>query len=508
METIAKVLTTLNENYVTFARDTANQNERIIAELAKANEPLAAPVQYTQQTEIPTEPKWNVGDRVRVLNENSPWFGEIGKIVAKSSIQLEVEFDELVTLTGGKVVNKKASFSPQYLHNMDTHLKPVPLGPEWYVGAKIRVIDKFTIMYERIGTITAVTPTDVDVVFKGGLADTGAAFHPSQLEIIPLEGMSATVTIEGDFYFGQEGTVVKATPGWVEVMMHDSMHQNYGHDEIEIDWNTPRQHVCGKGCAGHTNDDPRVAIRNSPLADWNDNSFPRFKMGIGEALTMNRPIPDPAQYDDFIRWVFEEAGRQGIDPKKITFVQGDQEGQALMRLNTDYLDSDTPPGFQVKLPKGLEVPSPSYMEEHFGHLDPPIKRKHLGFAHMDGCVNEDCEGNCPAIVKSDFLRVGVKSGSISLQQALDIEEAEKKVYDDEGNEITPESRHAGFQEAIADTENRIPPYPGTVLFGETVGRVMLGEDIEESDAVQTGVPVDPSDVAFTQLADQHDDTRD
>lgn len=527
METIAKVLTTANENFVRFARDAANQNERIIEELAKANVPFgessegffenrmrqykavadditrAAESLEKTKSEIPTEPKWNVGDRVRVISETSPFYGWVGEIERVMAAAVDVRF------SGGEV----GEFGTYHLHHMGAHLKPVDLGPEWYVGATVRVIDKFTLMHDKIGKIVGLTNTDVDVVDLSSTTGSGGTFHPSQLEIVPIEGMSAIVTIEGDFYFGQEGTVVAANPGWVEVMMHNSVHQNYGHGEIEIDWDKPREHVCGKGCAGHTTGevhvfqtDGDVLVDKGTVRDWvgspkmitdfteedlqrnvvarmasEMDRFPvtpftmmrdgvpaRHKyMELDKGLATNRPIPDPAQYDDFIKWVLEEAHRQGIDPKKITFVQGEQEGQALMRVKESWtMSPQEEPRFEVKLPRGLEVPSPSYMEEHFGHLEPPIKRKHQGFAHMDGCVNEDCEGNCPAIVKSKFLRTGVLAGSLSIKQALDIEEAEKKTYDDEGHIVS----EAGVNIPI--------------------------------------VAPDPSDVAFTQMADQHDDTRD
>lgn len=88
------------------------------------------------------------------------------------------------------------------------------------------------------------------------------------------------------------------------------------------------------------------------------------------------PMPSPKELDDFIGWVFEEAGRQGIDPRNITFVKGTQEGGALMRMK-EYFEFSSGDragdraGFEVKLPKGVEPPTPSYMEEHFGHLSKP-----------------------------------------------------------------------------------------------------------------------------------------
>jgi hypothetical protein len=203
---LVTLFTAMHEANVAWCKETRGWREELLGEMVKGNAPfeedeveekiqklreftdaardLTAVVDEATAA-FPTEPTWNIGDKVRVLERSSPWYGHIGTIIGKN-LRIEVEFDETFEGSDGKIHNRVSNFSPINLHHMDAHLKPVVLGPEWQVDNYVRVTDKHTIMFHRIGRITAVNPTTVDVYFQApeGRGDTGAEFHPSQLEIV------------------------------------------------------------------------------------------------------------------------------------------------------------------------------------------------------------------------------------------------------------------------------------------------------------------------------------
>lgn len=208
-----------------------------------------------------------------------------------------------------------------------------PTEPRWVEGLPVQVIDEKHVRYGWDGIISNVGMA-IGVVFPG---EKYYVFQPSQLRVIGEENKGILAD------FTREQANADKIPPFTQEML-DRNRIAHLPDEFATHFKkgpilNPKQFL----------QEPR-SLKN--IRDW--------ILEVGEK-TPN--VPDPFQaYDAFISWVFEEAARNGIDPKNITFVSGEQPNNAILRMkDSTGFNLCREPLFEIKLPKGIKTPDDDYL---------------------------------------------------------------------------------------------------------------------------------------------------